>query len=199
MVMKKSTKDKYSSVLIRLYKSGLTVDDVLKLSDNDLKHAIGFKGKNIDAFRRNVKALTKTDTRIQVILKDVEKKFIKDGYRGKGLKRVQKDLESTIRPSIPEPSALTEKQKEYAIFQDIDEFIKQQQELKKYEYGQIEIRTKTDTYYLRYNKDTNIKDALSGLADSVDLSDATYSNIVFPYTEYIDSNFQESLNEWLGL
>ena len=96
--LSESSKERLSSVLERLHKSGLSVKDVEVMSNVQLKRAIGFKGKisSLEGFRRNVAQLQFTQIRKESISNRTLISYRKAGYRGKGLSRVSHQLRKGI-------------------------------------------------------------------------------------------------------
>ena len=96
--LSESSKERLSSVLERLHKSGLSVKDVEAMSNVQLKRAIGFKGKisSLEGFRRNVAQLQFTQIRKESISNRTLISYQKAGYRGKGLSRVSHQLRKGI-------------------------------------------------------------------------------------------------------
>lgn len=100
--LSESSKKRLSNVLERLHKSGLTVNDTIKLSDSQLRQAIGFKGKktSFDAFKRNIKQLQFDQQRKEGISNRTLTSYTKLGYRGKGLSRVKSQLRKSVGLNI---------------------------------------------------------------------------------------------------
>jgi len=98
--LSKGSKDKLSTTLERLHKSGITRKEALLMSDYDLKMALGFKGKkaSFEALKRNIRqvghGVSKTDTitRKEGISNLLLPKYVKFGYRGKKLNIVKTEI-----------------------------------------------------------------------------------------------------------
>lgn len=106
--LSKGSKDKLSNTVERLHKSGITRKDALKMSDSDLKKALGFKGKkaSFEGLKRNIKQIgvgvDKIDTkeRKEGITNLSIPKYIKFGYRGKKLNIVKTEIRKTAGLNI---------------------------------------------------------------------------------------------------
>jgi len=96
--LSKSSKDKYGSVVERLHTSGTTVIQAQKMSDLDLKTRIGFKGKkaSFNAFKRNLNAIRTDTSKRQALPSHILPKYVKFGYRTKGLTKITAELQKTV-------------------------------------------------------------------------------------------------------
>jgi len=115
-----SSKQKLSSVLVRLHKSGITSKEALGLSDSELKKNLGFKGsqQSFKALKRNITQLSYTQERKQGVSNQSLIHYSNIGYRGKGLSRVKSQLRKgvglniffDIAKKVQKQYSLTEKQ-----------------------------------------------------------------------------------------
>jgi len=99
----KGSKDKLSSTIERLHKSGITRKEALAMSDSQLRKELGFVGKkaSFEGLKRNIKqigvGISKTDTikRKEGLSNLLLPKYIKFGYRGKRLNIVKTEIRKT--------------------------------------------------------------------------------------------------------
>jgi len=82
------SKKKLENTLERLERCGITIYESKKMSDTQLRQALGFKGKktSFDGLKRNINQLSLDMSRKQGSINLVLAKKVKQGYRGKGLK-----------------------------------------------------------------------------------------------------------------
>ena len=104
----KGSKDKLSSTIERLHKSGITRKEALAMSDSDLKQSLGFVGKkaSFEGLKRNIRnigsGISDKDklTRKEGLSNIVLPKYVKFGYRGKKLNVVKTELRKTAGLNI---------------------------------------------------------------------------------------------------
>ena len=97
-----SSKSKIASTLERLDKIGITVKEAKRMTDTDLRKAIGFKGKkaSFEGFKRNVRQITFSQEHRKESANIVIKKYKKFGFKGVKLKQLEKDLTKTAGSSF---------------------------------------------------------------------------------------------------
>jgi len=93
-----SSREKLANTLSRLERRGITITEAKKMSNPQLRVALGFKGKKASllGLRRNIQQITFTETHKLGTVNIATTKFIKYGYGGKGLKLAKSRLIKTV-------------------------------------------------------------------------------------------------------
>lgn len=100
--LSESTKQRYSSMLEKVHKSGYTSKELLKMNDNDFRNALGTKAKNLNSQRSLVRNMSKgtsrkdTKERQEGLINRVVKSYKKSGIKGKQLTTITKEVKKSI-------------------------------------------------------------------------------------------------------
>ncbi len=128
--LSESTKNRHARLLEKIHKSGFSLSDYEKMNDNDFSQNLGIKkGKktkygysNVYSHRKLIRQIKGTSERKKGTIGKSIKKYEKEGWKGKGLSKIRRELVKSTGYTF------------YEVFEQVDKKYKFKNKEAGYEY-----------------------------------------------------------------
>ena len=94
--LSKSSQKRLGQFAKKVHLVGTTASKVKKMTDSEIRTTFQTKAKNLDTFRRLARQLTSTKERREGSIKLAIKPYIKFGFKGPKLEKIEKELTKTV-------------------------------------------------------------------------------------------------------